>query len=91
MNKPLDQKTFFNALGFLAVVLNDVPQEKQAQRALAISKLIENFCILSVGEEWTAESSSQNGLEVMTQLFAGLVKDSPEKFVTVRDSLFISE
>lgn len=40
----LDQKTFFTALGFLAVILNNTPNDKQAQRAIALAQLIEEFC-----------------------------------------------
>jgi hypothetical protein len=36
------------ALGFLVVLLKDVPEEKQASRAKAIGRLIESFCWVTV-------------------------------------------
>ena len=47
---PIDQKTFFTALGFVAVVMSDVPQDRQAERAVAIAKLMEAFCIMVATE-----------------------------------------
>ena len=38
-----DHQVLFTALGFLAVILSDVPHDKQAQRATAIAGLIEFF------------------------------------------------
>ena len=46
----IDQKVFFTALGFLAVILNDTPKDKQALRAAAIAGLIEAFCMSTVPE-----------------------------------------
>ncbi len=40
----IDRKTFFAALGFFAVILSDAPSDKQAERAGALAKLIEEFC-----------------------------------------------
>lgn len=45
-----DYKIIFRALGFLAVVLNNVPREKQAQRAATLAQLIEAFCAASMPE-----------------------------------------
>jgi hypothetical protein len=45
-----DHKAIFTALGFLAVILHDVPQDKQALRATAIAGLIESFCMATVPE-----------------------------------------
>lgn len=40
-----DRQLLFISLGFLAVIMrNDVPRDKQALRATAISGLIESFC-----------------------------------------------
>ena len=36
------------ALGFLAVILKDEPDDKQALRAKAIGRLIESFCLVTV-------------------------------------------
>jgi sirohydrochlorin ferrochelatase len=36
------------ALGFLAVILKDVEQDKQALRAKTIGRLIESFCMVTV-------------------------------------------
>ena len=45
-----DQRVLFTALGFLAVILSDVPKEKQALRATAIARLIKSFCMAAVPE-----------------------------------------
>jgi hypothetical protein len=47
---PADQRVLFTALGFLAVILSDVPEEKQALRATAIARLIESFCMSAAPE-----------------------------------------
>jgi hypothetical protein len=60
---PVDRKIFFTALGFLAVIVRDVPEDKQALRAKAIARLIENFCTTSAAEDEAADA---------TQLFAPL-------------------
>jgi hypothetical protein len=60
-----DHKTIFTALGFLAVVMNDVPPDNQAMRATAIAKLIESFCKVSVPEAFEgAETESSRATEV---------------------------
>jgi len=41
---PNDLRIHATALGFLAVIMHDLPRDKQAQRAVAIAKLIEAFC-----------------------------------------------
>jgi len=48
----IGQKVFFMALGFLAVILNDTPKDKQALRAAAIAGLIESFCMSAVPGEF---------------------------------------
>jgi hypothetical protein len=49
-----DHKVIFTALGFLAVILNDVPRDKQALRASAIASLIEGFCKATIPEAFDA-------------------------------------
>jgi hypothetical protein len=39
-----DYKVIFTALGFLAVILDNVPRDRQASRATALAQLIEAFC-----------------------------------------------
>ena len=43
-----DYKVVFTALGFLAVVLDNVPRDKQVFRATSLAQLIEAFCATSV-------------------------------------------
>jgi hypothetical protein len=63
-----DHKMIFTALGFLAVVMNDVPPDNHAMRATAIAKLIESFCMVSVpeafggGETGTSRATEIEGL-----------------------------
>lgn len=46
------------ALGFLAVLLKDVPEEKQASRAKAIGRLIESFCWVTVPDALGASNEN---------------------------------
>ena len=55
MSDAADHRVLFTALGFLAVVLNDVPQDKQALRARALAKLIEEFCAGELPEYFYGE------------------------------------
>lgn len=50
-----DQKILFTSLGFLAVILNDAPKDRQAMRATAIANLIESFCRAAVPEAFDAD------------------------------------
>ena len=54
----IDQKLLFTALGFLVVILNDAPKEKQALRAAAIADLIESFCMGAVPEAFGKEEEN---------------------------------
>ncbi|MBR0967865.1 hypothetical protein JQ554_28455 [Bradyrhizobium diazoefficiens] len=56
-----DYRVIFTALGFLAVVLDNVPREKQALRAATLARLIEGFCATSVPEAMTEVGSKDVG------------------------------
>jgi hypothetical protein len=47
---PDDLRIHATALGFIAVILGDVPCDKQTQRAIAIARLIESYCHETVPE-----------------------------------------
>lgn len=86
-----DHKIIFMALGFLAVIIRDVPREKQALRATAIAKLIENFCMEAVGEDLDlapantdSPLNSSSGLE---HLFASLVNDNQNNKNLVKEAM----
>ena len=51
-----DHKIIFTALGFLAVIQDNVPCDGQAARATAIAQLIEAFCAASVPDAFTGEA-----------------------------------
>ena len=51
-----DHKIIFTALGFLAVILDNVPRDKQALRATTLAKLIESFCATSLPDAFMGES-----------------------------------
>jgi hypothetical protein len=51
-----DHKIIFTALGFLAVILDNVPCDKQALRATTIAQLIEAFCAASVPDAFMSET-----------------------------------
>jgi len=51
-----EYKVVFTALGFLAVLLSDAPNDRQAQRVVAITDLIESFCINAVPEAFACEA-----------------------------------
>ena len=71
-----DHQIIFSALGFLAVILSDVPQEKQAVRAKAIAKLIEDFCVNNIKEETAKPATTPTG--TITQLFSKLINDNQQ-------------
>ena len=75
-----DQKILFTALGFTAVILSGAPKDKQAQRALAMARLIEDFCMAAVGEETEAVPAHPD-------LFAGLINDNNKSQTPVRDAM----
>jgi hypothetical protein len=51
-----DRKVIFTALGFLAVILDNVPRERQALRATALADLIEGFCVTTMPEAFMSEA-----------------------------------
>lgn len=83
----LDQKTFFNGLGFLAVILSNVPADKQAQRALAIAKLIENFCTIAATDEAKTPATAKDSAAVIAKLFTSLMNDNQKNQAIVRDAM----
>ncbi len=82
----IDEKTFFTALGFFAVIIRDVPQDKQAIRASAIAKLIEDFCATSAAEQQAAEACTKDAGVVMSQMFSKLINDN-QKNDRLRDAM----
>jgi hypothetical protein len=71
-----DHKILFTALGFLAVILRDVPREKQALRATAIAGLIESFCMSVVPEAFGGQDAADESSmrDRMVFIIAGLLK-----------------
>jgi hypothetical protein len=51
-----DHKIIFTALGFLAVILDNAPRDRQAMRAMTVAQLIEEFCASSVPDAFTSEA-----------------------------------
>jgi hypothetical protein len=82
-----DHKIIFMALGFLAVILRDVPRDKQALRAAAIAKLIENFCMDAVAAERSVEPSPVENAAGMTSLFANLIHDNQNNKNLIREAM----
>ena len=71
----VDQKVFFTALGFLAVLLNDTPNDKQAQRATVIAGLIESFCKTTVPEAFGDDRTDNLAVQQrMAYVIASLIK-----------------
>ncbi|MET4072596.1 hypothetical protein ABID58_007425 [Bradyrhizobium sp. S3.2.6] len=52
----IDHKIIFAALGFLAVILDNVPRDKQALRATSLAQLMEAFCAASVPDAFMSEA-----------------------------------
>jgi hypothetical protein len=72
---PTDQKLFFTALGFLAVVLKETPQDKQAQRAAVMAGLIEAFCKATVPEAFGDDRTDDLAVQQrMAYVIASLIK-----------------
>ena len=71
-----DHKVLFTALGFLAVILNDTPRDKQALRATAIAGLIESFCMAAVPEAFDGDDTENvsDVRERMAYVIASIVK-----------------
>lgn len=82
-----DQKMMFTAMGFLAVLLRDEPQDKQAQRAKAIAKLIENFCQTAIEEEKKVQLPAAEASVTMKRLFANLINDNQKNQNLMRDAM----
>ena len=83
----IDNKTFFTALGFVTVILRDEPQDKMAERAVAIAKLIENFCVTMLAEETTITPPAADAATTMSRLFAKLINDNQNNKDLVRDAM----
>ena len=89
-----DHKIIFMALGFLAVILRDVPRDRQAMRAAAIAKLIENFCMDAVAADLSLQpadaantgNAAPNAGD-MTSFFASLVSDNENNKNMVREAM----
>jgi|SRR5208282_6884507 len=72
---PAGHRILFTALGFPAVVLGDVPKDKQALRATAIARLIESFCMSVVPEGFPATAAQDDTVrERMISVIAGIIK-----------------
>ena len=74
-----DHKVFFTALGFLAVILDNVPRDKQAMRATAIAQLIEEFCAASVPDAFLSEApkvARTAETEELLQLYIAELRDT---------------
>jgi hypothetical protein len=75
----LDRKIFFTALGFLTVILNDVPKDKQALRATAIASLIESFCMATVPDAFGDDTENvSDASERMVDAIASIIKANGE-------------
>jgi hypothetical protein len=83
-----DHKIIFMALGFLAVIIRDVPRDKQALRATAIAKLIENFCMDAVADDLTVEpAANTDSPSGLAHLFASLVNDNNDNKNLVKEAM----
>ncbi len=51
-----DYKVIFTALGFLVVILDNVPRDRQALRAATLAELIEAFCASVMPEAFISDS-----------------------------------
>jgi len=82
-----DHKIIFMALGFLAVIIRDVPRDRQAQRATAIARLIENFCADAVAEDLNVEPANRDSPSGLAHLFASLVNDNQKNKNLVKEAM----
>jgi hypothetical protein len=74
-----DHKIIFTALGFLAVILDNVPRDKQALRATGLAQLIEAFCATSVPDAFTSEDAGgarTAETEALLELFIAELRDT---------------
>jgi hypothetical protein len=59
----IDVRILSTALGFLAVILKDIPRDQQSERAFTIGRLIEAFCHTTVPEAFeSADDQGENDL-----------------------------
>jgi hypothetical protein len=75
----IDHKIIFTALGFLAVILDNVPHDKQALRATTLAKLIEAFCVASLPDAFVSESldtSRAAEIESLVELYIAALRDA---------------
>src|ERR1700730_7133151 len=70
-----DHKVIFTALGFLAVIQNDVPKDKQALRASAIAGHIESFCMETVPEAFSTLNIEGGQTEAHEQLLENFIAE----------------
>lgn len=82
-----DHKVMFSAMGFMAVVLSEVPEDKQAQRAQALAKLLESFCMSMIAEEKNYASKFKVEPAALKRMFAGLVNDNKKNQDLVADAM----
>jgi hypothetical protein len=66
------------ALGFLAVVLKDVEQDKQALRAKTIGRLIESFCMVTVPDALNASNENIGDESDLASIDAAIEKYKAE-------------
>lgn len=81
-----DHKILFKALGFLAVIVRDVPADKQAARAQALATLMENFCF-STEAESSATPPAEDRAEALQGIFTSLVNDNRANHQLVQDAM----
>lgn len=77
------QRDFFTALGFLAVVLGDVPKDKQAYRAQELARLMQEFCVQTSSDHEVLETKEVKTAptffkdkDAMTDFVERIVSDS---------------
>lgn len=70
-----DKKVLFTALGFLAVVINDVAGERRAARATALADLIEGFCKTMVPDAFGLEIAPRERTETAEQILENHVAE----------------
>jgi hypothetical protein len=74
-----NNKILFTALGFLAVIMNEVPQNKRALRATALARLIEEFCATALPEAVAnncLEASRWAETENLIELYIAELRDT---------------
>jgi hypothetical protein len=71
----MDHKIIFTALGFLAVILDNVPRDKQALRATTLAGLIESFCITSLPDVFMDEVTNAGRAAEIENLLERYIAD----------------